>query len=91
VTLVASGRPAEGEEDLACAEWISAVLKGTPPSTESVIATVLNSRAAAKHTSDDLDLPLDDVTCVTAIDAFSFAIKAERREGRVFARPYSQS
>jgi 2-phosphosulfolactate phosphatase len=91
VTLVASGRPGEGEEDIACAEWIGAVLQGNRAPTESVVAAVLKSRAAAKHTSEDLDLPLEDLPCVTAIDAFSFAMKAERQEGRVIARPCYQS
>ena len=91
VTLVASGRPDEGEEDVACAEWISAALKGIRPATEPVIAAVLNSRAAEKHASGDLDLPLEDLPCVTAFDAFPFAMRAERREGRVFARPYYQT
>jgi 2-phosphosulfolactate phosphatase len=41
VTLVASGRPGEGEEDIACAKWIRAVLKGDRPPTNSLIAAVL--------------------------------------------------
>jgi len=31
VTLVASGSPHEGEEDIACAEWIAALLQGVHP------------------------------------------------------------
>ena len=88
VTLVASGPPDEGEEDLACAEWIAALLQGVNHSKEEVIATVRGSRAAAKHRSDDPDLPVEDLNCAVAIDAFEFAIKAEREAGHVIARPF---
>jgi phosphosulfolactate phosphohydrolase-like enzyme len=36
VTLVASGPPHEGEEDLACAEWIASLLQGTACEKDSV-------------------------------------------------------
>jgi 2-phosphosulfolactate phosphatase len=86
VTLVASGKPHEGEEDVACAELIASWLRGDAHSRESVIATVLGSRAAARHRAGDADFPPDDVSCATAIDAFDFAMKAERRGGRWVAR-----
>src|SRR5262245_43634213 len=37
VTLVASGRPNQGEEDLACAEWIKALLEGAHLPEETTI------------------------------------------------------
>jgi 2-phosphosulfolactate phosphatase len=86
ITLVASGRPDEGEEDIACAEFIAALLQGAVPSQQAVVAAVMCSRAAAKHRSDDPDLPLEDVKCATAVDAFEFAMKTEREAGRVVAR-----
>jgi 2-phosphosulfolactate phosphatase len=88
VTLVASGPPDEGEEDLACAEWIAALLQGAPHSEEAVVAAVRGSRAAAKHQSDDRDLPVEDVDCAVAIDAFGFAMRTERQAGHVIARPF---
>ena len=88
VTLVASALPGEGEEDVACAELIAALLQGAPHSKETVVAAVKGSRAAAKHRSDDPDLPLEDVDCAVAVDAFEFAMKSERRSGRVIAKPF---
>ena len=88
VTLVASGRPNEGEEDLACAEWIKSLLQGTHISRESVISAVKNSRAAQRHGSNDGDLPLEDVNCAANIDAFNFAMNTEKRGGRVIARQF---
>ena len=86
VTFVASGRPNEGEEDLACAELLAAGLRGVTHPHDSVIAAVTGSRAAARHRAGDPDFPGDDVSCAVAIDAFDFAMKAERRSGRWVAR-----
>jgi 2-phosphosulfolactate phosphatase len=82
ITLVASGKPNEGEEDVACAELLAARLRGIDHPEASVVAAVVGSRAAARHTSGDPDFPSEDVGCAVAIDAFDFAMKAERRDGR---------
>ena len=79
VTFVVSGAPAEGEEDLACAELMSAWLQQTSYPRESVLATVRASRAAARHRSGDPDFPLEDVDCAVAIDMFDFAMAAQHR------------
>ena len=87
VTLVASGAPDEGEEDLACAELMAALLRGTEHPRGAVVAAVAGSRAAAKHQRGDSDFPLEDVECAAAIDAFDFAMRVERRGERWIARP----
>jgi 2-phosphosulfolactate phosphatase len=61
VTLVASGSPREGEEDIACAEWIAALLHGVHHSTDAVVAAVTGSRAAARHRLNEPDFPLADI------------------------------
>ena len=86
VTFVASGKPHEGEEDVACAELIASTLRGDAHSHDSVVAAVVGSRAAARHRAGDSDLPPEDVGCAVAIDAFDFAMKAERRGDRWVAR-----
>jgi len=86
VTFVASGRPHEGEEDIACAELMSASLQGIIYPKESVVAAVTGSRAAGKHSSSDTDFPLEDVGCAVAIDTFDFGMKAASRDGRWVAR-----
>ena len=67
---------------------IAALLQGSPHSREAVIATVKGSRPAAKHQSDDLDLPPADIDCAVAVDAFEFAMKTEKRAGRLIAKPF---
>jgi 2-phosphosulfolactate phosphatase len=86
VTLVASGPPDEGEEDLACAELIASLLQGRPFRKDTIIGAVRTSRAAAKHRTDDADFPAGDIDCAVAIDAFAFAMKVERRAKRAIAR-----
>jgi 2-phosphosulfolactate phosphatase len=88
ITLVASGRPHEGEEDIACAEWIAAFLEGANISDEVVVTAIRESRAARKHRLEDSDFPLQDVNCAAAIDTFKFAMKTERLAGRVIARQF---
>jgi hypothetical protein len=36
----------------------------------------------------DPDFPIEDVNCAIAIDAFEFAMKTERQEGRLIAKPF---
>lgn len=88
VTFVASGAPFEGEEDVACAELMAASLRRAAHSREAVVAAVVGSRAAARHRSGDSDFPPEDIDCAVAIDAFDFAMKAERESDRWIARPY---
>jgi 2-phosphosulfolactate phosphatase len=85
VTLVASGSPHEGEEDLACAELLSSLLEGRPFQKDIIVGAVRASRAAAKHRPDDADFPAGDIDCAVAIDAFAFAMKVDRRAGRAIA------
>ena len=85
VTLVASGSPDEGEEDLACAELLSSLLEGRPFQKDAVVGAVRASRAAAKHRPDEADFPAADIECAVAIDAFAFAMKVDRRAGRAIA------
>jgi len=87
VTLVASGPPDEGEEDLACAEWMASLLQGRPCRTGAIVDAVRTSRAAARHQQDDSDFPAGDIDCAVALDAFDFAMKVARQSGRDVARP----
>jgi 2-phosphosulfolactate phosphatase len=88
VMLVASGPPDEGEEDLACAEWMASLLDGRPSQRDTILNAVRTSRAAAKHRPDDSDFPVGDIQCAVALDAFNFAMRVERTAGRAVARPF---
>ena len=78
----------EGEEDVACAELMVASLQRVAHFRQAAIACVVGSRAAAKHRSGDADFPPEDIDCAVAIDAFDFAMKADREGDRWIARPH---
>jgi 2-phosphosulfolactate phosphatase len=85
VTLVVSGAPHEGEEDRAAADYIAALLRGEAPSRQTAVAAVRASRSAAKHTGDDPDRPAADVDFAVRVDAFEFAMRVEKIDGRLIA------
>lgn len=90
VTLVAMGAPGEpaDEEDTAAAIYLEALLRGEPPPRERVIARVRQSAAAWLHAPHDAERPIEDIDCCVAIDAFDFAMRVDRRDGRLVARPW---
>ena len=87
VTLVAMGAPpAEpGEDDDACARYLEALLLGRTPPRDEVVAAVRGSAGARMHRADDPDRPLADIDCCVDIDRFDFAMRVERRDGRLIA------
>lgn len=81
VTFVETGVRTKGggEEDVACADFISSLLLGTPLSLSEIRNRVLNSRAAAKFSSSgNRDFPDMDLKHALKIDRFPFAMKVAR-------------
>jgi 2-phosphosulfolactate phosphatase len=92
VTLVATGvHDGRGDEDLAAADYIAGLLRGQAPPRETIMKRVAVSRDADFHTGNDPDLPAADIPCCSAIDAFDFAMRVERADGRLLARPWRGS
>ncbi len=90
VSLVAMGgrgEPAE-EEDMAAALVIAAALEGRSAPVERAIEMVRESHAARMHDGSDPHRPPADVDCSVAIDAFDFAMRAERSGERILARVF---
>ena len=90
VTLVAMNTYTEDpeDEDMAGALYLEALLRGEPPPTERVLSMVRTSSSAARFTPEDPDQPTADLDCCTAIDAFDFAMRVNRQDGRLIARPW---
>jgi 2-phosphosulfolactate phosphatase len=90
VTLVAMNTYTEGpeDEDLAAALYLEALLRGKPPPTERVLAMVRDSRDAELLAPNDPDKPIEDPGCCTAIDAFDFAMRVDRQNGHLIAKPW---
>lgn len=85
VTFVITGRHANrGDEDLACAEYLEALLKGHQPDPKPLIQRVFNSRDALQHLDpQETAFPLSDLEYCTQIDKFDFAMPIRRRDGRL--------
>ena len=90
VTLVAMNAYPEGteDEDLAAALYLQSLLRGEPPPTERTLSMVRSSISAALFAPGDPDRPIEDLDCCTAIDAFDFAMRVHRQDGRLIARPW---
>ena len=85
VTFVITGQtePGSGDEDLSCAEYLEAILRGAQPDPAPYLERVFNSRDARLHL--DLNFPAfprSDLELCTQIDAFDFAMPVTRRNGR---------
>ena len=90
ITFVITGETEEGrgDEDLACAEYLEALLKGERPNPSSYIDRVYASRDAQFHLDPNFpDFPESDLEYCTNIDAFDFAISVTKENGRPVMRP----
>jgi 2-phosphosulfolactate phosphatase len=89
VTFVISGQTEEGrgDEDLACAEYLEALLKGQEPDPAPYIERVYKSRDALLHLDPNFpDFPESDLDYCTNIDAFDFAMSVTKENGRPVMR-----
>ena len=85
VTFVITGRDfGGGDEDLACANYLEALLKGHRPVPKPFIQRVLASRDASQHFDPNkVGFPITDLDYCTQVDKFDFAMPIERRDGRL--------
>jgi 2-phosphosulfolactate phosphatase len=88
VTFVITGRfQGRGDEDLACAEYLEALLKGDRPDTKPLIQRVYDSRDALEHLDPAQTIfPLSDLGYCTQIDRFDFAMPVLREDGMLIMR-----
>jgi 2-phosphosulfolactate phosphatase len=88
VTFVITGKDfGGGDEDLACAEYLEALLKGQTPDPLPFIRRVFNSRDASHHLDPNkIGFPYSDLEYCTQIDQFDFAMPIERNDGRLIMR-----
>ena len=93
VTFVITGKfDNRGDEDLACAEYFEAVLRGNPPDTKPFVRRVYESRDALQHLDPaETGFPLSDLDCCTQIDQFDFAMPITREDGKLIMRAVKPS
>jgi 2-phosphosulfolactate phosphatase len=74
----------QGDEDVACAEYIEALLHGERPDVEPFLQRVSASPAGRKFTDPGQpDFPVEDLERCLEVDRFDFAMVAQRKEGLI--------
>lgn len=89
VTFVLTGQreKGRGDEDLACAEYLEALLRGQRPDLAPFIERVYKSYDARQHLNPNFpEFPESDLDLCTKVDAFDFAMPVTRESGRAVMR-----
>ncbi len=85
VTFVITGQTYDGgEEDLACAEYLEALLKGVSPDPAPFLKRVANSRDA--EIFKDPRFPSSDLIHCTSLNKFDFAMPVTKQNGHYVMR-----
>lgn len=90
VTLLVTGEwiDRDGDEDIACAEYIEALLDGATPDPGPFEARVRRSDFGRRFTrGDNPSLPPPDLDLCARADCFDFAMSAVRRNGHFVLLP----
>lgn len=85
VTLVTTGEwiDRDGDEDIACADYLEALLSGANPAAEIYQARVRNSDFGRRFlAADNENLPRADLEICASADRFDFAMPVRRQNGR---------
>ncbi len=83
VDLVLSGRdrPIGGADDLACADYLAARLRGERPPAATFVRRVRESEAATRFLEPlQTDFRLQDLELALEVDRFDFAMAVQRRD-----------
>lgn len=86
VALITTGEwiDRDGDEDIACADYLAAGLRGEPIDVRALEQRVRNSDFGRRFASGlDSALPPDDLTLCAQADRFDFAMPVIRKEGRL--------
>jgi 2-phosphosulfolactate phosphatase len=89
VTLVTTGifPDRDGDEDIACADYLEALVRGEAIDTAALVQRVRASDAGRLFADpDDAVFPAADLDCCTDVDRFDFAMLVERRDGLLVMR-----
>ena len=88
VTFVITGKTFRGgDEDLACAEYLEALMKGKQLDLKPLIRRVFDSRDALEHLDPaQTRFPLSDLEYCTQINRFDFAMPIMREDERLVMR-----
>jgi 2-phosphosulfolactate phosphatase len=84
ITMVETGHlppTHDGDEDVACADYLEALLRGQPVDPGASVARVRSSRRALLFDGSEPAFPASDLDLCTQVDRFDFAMLAEEKDG----------
>lgn len=74
----------DGDEDIACADYMEALLHGEAPDPERYAARVRDSDFGRRFQADgNANLPASDLSLCAQADRFDFALRAVRSDGQL--------
>ena len=89
ITFVITGS-VNNDEDVACAEYLEARIRGHRPDETPFVQRVYASRDALEHLDPQQKaFPLSDLDYCTQIDRFDFAMPITREDGRLVMRRHN--
>lgn len=88
VTFVVTGTGVyqDGDEDVACADYLTALLRGQSPDVAPYLDRVRGSRDGQFFLRLASSFPMGDMDCCLSVDRFDFAMVIERRDGLLVMR-----
>jgi 2-phosphosulfolactate phosphatase len=93
VTFVITGISAmteenDGDEDIACADYVEALLRGEAPDAAPIVQRVLESYAARMFSDPTRpEFPASDLEYCVDVDRFDFAMRITRQNGQLVMKP----
>lgn len=77
-----------GEEDLACSEYLEALLKDEEPDPEPYLKRVTESRSGLTFADPEKPMfPWEDIECCIDLNRFDFTMKITRKDGILVMNP----
>jgi 2-phosphosulfolactate phosphatase len=78
----------DGDEDLACADYVEALLRGKAPEFEPVVQRVLDSYVARMfHDPARPEFPVADLEYCVDVDRFDYAMRVVRQDDLLVMKP----
>jgi 2-phosphosulfolactate phosphatase len=92
VTFVVTGLGPDGrgEEDVACAEYLAALLEGSESDPEVYVKRARECRTSQGMFADPSrpEFHWEDIECCMSVDRFDFSMIIERQNGLLVMKPY---
>jgi 2-phosphosulfolactate phosphatase len=86
--ITGAGPSGDGDEDLACAHYLEALLHGDPVDPEPYRQRVYQSPAGRILADPEQpEFPASDLELCMQVDRFDFAMVVDRQNGRFVMRP----